>query len=223
MNEETQVNETESTTQTTDSQTTSVDSEVSSGEIETETAEGTEVESSSEEESETPEEILASSIEEKYGDMLDKFIDGNLTEEDYKALNKKGISREEFNIIAEATRLTTEKNDQTLYSFVGGHEQYKQLQEFANSNLSQEEKQLYNDAIGHDMKLARLVVLGLKAQMEQSEGYTPAMSIEGNSTAVSNESYDSRDAYYADKRNRLYGKDKAFTANVDAKRNASGF
>lgn len=164
------------------------------------------------------------SLEEKYGSFLAKSAEQELTEEEYIALENKGVSREEFDLLSTAYKGQIEKNDQELLSSVGGKEAYREIQSFANSTYSPEDLEVLNTALNTDISLAKLVIRGIKAQMEETQGVRPSMTIEASGvTAPSESRYNSRDEYFKEKRNPSYGKDKEYTKRVDARRNASGF
>lgn len=219
--------ETLSTTSTESEQTASVDSSLISdnteitSEIETEESSATE-DTQEEELEQTASKVL--SLEEKYGDLLSNSSERDLTEEEYKALESRGVSREEFDLLSTAYKGEIAKNDQELLSSVGGKEQYQEIQKFANSTYSPEDLEVLNQALNTDIGLAKLVIRGIKAQMEESQGVRPSMMIDASGSTASSESrYNSRDEYFKEKRNPSYGKDKEYTKRVDARRNASGF
>jgi hypothetical protein len=156
----------------------------------------------------------------KYEQMIQGFIDGDLTEEDYAAIEKSGLSREQFEIMAEGYKARQEKATQDLYSWVGGEQEYKALQEFGAANLSPEEIEVFNNAINYDSPaIAKMAVLGLRAMYQEKRGAPPSMRIESDgSSSQAVEAFQSQQEVIKALNDRRYGKDIAYTNMVNEKR-----
>lgn len=160
-----------------------------------------------------------------YDDMLLGFIEGNLEDADYEAIEATGLSRANFELMANGVKALQEKNTTELHGYVGGKDVYESLKEFASVNLSEEEIQGYNMAIASGQpRLAKMAALGLKAMMEAENGTKPTMRIESDgSSKDALERYSSQAEFLKDTKDYKYRTDKVYAAQVNAKRKNSGF
>jgi hypothetical protein len=160
-----------------------------------------------------------------YSEMISKAIDGAITPEDIAAIEQTGLSKEQFQMMADAQKAIQTKNNDTLYNVVGGKESYESLKSFAAEHLSDDEIDGFNSALrSGNMKIAEMAVLGLKAMAERERGRNPQMRLgsdgnEGQAVAP----YASQQDLIKDLNSRQYRIDPVFKATVDARRNKSGF
>lgn len=160
-----------------------------------------------------------------YSEMISKSIDGAITPEDIAAIEKTGLSKEQFQMMADAQKAIQTKNNDTLYNVVGGKESYDSLKSFAAEHLSDDEIDGFNSALrSGNMKIAEMAVLGLKAMADRERGRNPQMRLgsdgnEGQAVAP----YASQQDLIKDLNSRQYRVDPAFKATVDARRSKSGF
>lgn len=176
----------------------------------------------------TAEELAALSASEKFNvnDMIIKQLRGEeFTEADIAKLEKAGLGVDQIGLLAEAHKTLQLKNNAEIHEAVGGEQTYQGMKEFAAENLNDDEIDAYNSALhSGNMRLAKMAALGLKALMEAENGKPPAMRIaaDGDTKQVSG-AYATQAELIKDLNNRKYGKDPEFTAQVDARRNKSGF
>lgn len=160
-----------------------------------------------------------------YRELIQKFIDGEISDAEKEAIAKSGLPMEQFELMANAQKQIQVQNNTTLYNLVGGEQSYEQLKSFAVEHLSDEEIGAYNAALySGNMNLARMAVLGLKAMAEEKNGSHPEMRITGDGVSATGvDPYESQDALIKDMNNNKYGRNKEFTEKVNARRAVSGF
>jgi hypothetical protein len=172
----------------------------------------------------TPEQ-MASKLD--YTGLISKHIEeeGGLSAEDFAALEQQGLSKDQFLMMADAQKTIMLKNNDTLYGFVGGKENYESLKSFAAEYLSEAEIAGYNSAMASgNMKLAEMAVLGLNAMAERERGKAPTMRLTSDGiTAGNDQAYPDQASLIKDMNSRQYRQDPVFKATVDARRAKSGF
>lgn len=165
------------------------------------------------------------SFKPNYDGMIQGFIDGDLTDADYEAIEKSGLSRQDFEFMAGGYKAMQEKHTADLHNLVGGSEVYKSIQEYGAHNLSEEEIEVFNSALAsNNPKIAHMAVLGLKAMHDQEKGRAPAARIEATgNNEVATQGYESQADLIKDMSDRRYGKDMAYTKEINARRARSAF
>lgn len=160
-----------------------------------------------------------------YNEMISKAIDGSISKEDYAAIEKAGLSKEQFGMMADAQKAIQLKNNDTLYNVVGGKDKYEAMKSFAAEHLGEEEIEGFNQALrSGNMKIAEIAVLGLKALHERENGRKPNLRLSEDgvgSEAIS--AYQTQQELIKDLNSRKYRTDSEFKKLVDARRNKSGF
>ena len=171
------------------------------------------------------EEVPKTAFKPNYDGMIQGFIDGDLTDEDYAAIEATGLSKENFEFMAQGHKAIQEKNLAELHSYVGGPEQYQALAEFASTDLSDEEISAFNQAIATNNKgIAKIAALGLKALYEEKRGNPPVSRVSGSgSNEVSAQGFSSQQELINAMNSRKYKSDSAYRQEVDSKRAKSKF
>jgi len=225
-NQETQDQETQEATNTEESQETS---QAETQQVEHEpAADTTEIPKTTEELGITKSETQGDDQEdfgEEVNALVAQALAGKLSDEDRSLLDKAGIGHH-FDMIVEGYKAKQAANDQEIYSVVGGKESYAELQEWALSNLNEQEINSFNNAVlkSGDIGLAKLAVEGLQARYAKVNGQAPQKVLESGST--SNEGsrpFSSVDEYINETMSVKYKTDPEYAAKVEAKRNLSGF
>lgn len=159
-------------------------------------------------------------------EMIAKQLNGELSDADKAALEKAGLSEDQLNVLADAHKQVQLKNNDILYESVGGKETYEELKTFALENLSDDEIDVYNEAMRHpNFKIAQLATLGLHAMMQKHKGGSKPqerLSADGEGGARG-DAYSSQQELINDMKHWKYGRDAEYTADVDRKRAKSGF
>lgn len=173
----------------------------------------------------TPPATEAAPTKPNYDGMIQGFIDGDLTDEDYAAIEKSGLSKQDFEFMAGGYKAMQEKHTADLHNLVGGVEVYKSIQEYGAHNLTEEEIEVFNSALAsNNPKIAHMAVLGLKAMHDSSRGKNPTNRVESTgATETSVQGYASQADLIRDMSDRRYGKDANYTKEINARRSKSAY
>lgn len=165
------------------------------------------------------------SFSKELGALVDLALSDKLTPEQRKAIDDEGLGSY-FDMIIGGHKAQIEKNDQEIFSVVGSKEAYKELQEWAVSNLNDSEIESFNNAVVNsgDIGLAKLAVEGLQARYQRLNGSVPQKRIESGGTAnESSRPFSNREEYIRETMSMKYRQNPEYAAQVEAKRNVSGF
>ena len=157
-------------------------------------------------------------------DIVNEALSGELSEETKKLMDENGLTKH-IDMLVEGHKAIQERNNQEVFSTVGGEDSYKELQEWAGDNMDEQQREAFNSALfSGNLYLAKLAVQGLKAQYVAANGQEPNRVIEGgNSANEANRPFADREAYFAETRTIEYKRNPVHRAQVEAKRNKSGF
>ncbi len=166
------------------------------------------------EETSTDETVLDTTAFEK--EFLEK---GELSEESYKLLAEKGISKEVVDRYIEGRKAYVQAYDNEVMNSCGGQAEYFAMAAWAAENLSDEEKASFNGAVNsRDLGLAKLAVSGLYARYKAAGAGTPQTNfIEGTTSAKAPSLYKSEKEIVQDKKDARYEKDAEYRKSVDEK------
>lgn len=145
---------------------------------------------------------------------------GKLTDEDYAALEAKGISRQ-----AADDRIGYEiyKNEQALKKGLapyGDASDIPEAIEWARANWTQEQRETFNKAVeGSEGAAQYAIVGGLLQQFAASKGKADGTPIhgKGSTPAPRNTGYATKSDYVKDANNPAYDRDPSYRAQVEAK------
>ena len=157
-------------------------------------------------------------------DIVDEALRGELSEETQKLIEDNGLGKH-IDMLVEGNRAIQERNNQEVFSVVGGEDSYAELQEWGRNTMSKDQAQSFNDALfSGDMNLAKLAVQGLKAQYEAANGRSPDRVISGGDSAnADSQPFSDVKEYLSETKTTKYKRNPEFRAQVEAKRNRSGF
>jgi len=144
----------------------------------------TEVQDSTEEDSQTSAIIAAS----------DEFSEqGQLSEETYKTLEASGLSRNLVDSYIEGQQALQASGEAELLSEIGGREAYEQISEWASEALSENQLDAYNKALetGTDEQ-ASLALDWIKTKYEEANGVSPSSFIQGGTKGSGESAFESR-------------------------------
>tara|TARA_R100000152_G_C6749857_1_gene173491 strand:- start:229 stop:993 length:765 start_codon:yes stop_codon:yes gene_type:complete len=125
---------------------------------------------------------------------------------------------------AAASEFETLKQQQELnsiYSSVGGEENYNRMVTWAADNLPAEDIAAFNDAVNADLAQANLAVKGLAALYTQSTGSSPQLLQSRPEGSSGPAPYESLAQVMADMKTQEYKTDPAFRKKVEARLNVS--
>lgn len=174
---------------------------------------------------EKPEEPEKSEVTQpSIDDIVNEALSGELSEETKKLIEDNGLGKH-IDMLVAGHQAIQEKNNQEIFSLVGGKESYSELQEWGKNTLNKEEQAAFNDALfSGNMHLAKLAVQGLKARYVAENGKSPDRVIEGGGTAnESNRPFSSQMEYIKATQTLQYKQDPNYRREVESKRNISGF
>lgn len=104
----------------------------------------------------------------KYSDEFTK--EGNLSEDSYAELAKKGVSKDVINTIIQGQIARQQVALNSIYAQVGGEDTFKQMVQWASVSLSPEEREAYNKAVNsEDSQQIDFAVKGLHARYKQTQ------------------------------------------------------
>lgn len=141
---------------------------------------------------------------------------GQLSEEHYKALEKRGITREIVDQYIAGQEAQAEKYRDSIISKVGGQDNFSAMAEWAKVNMSEQEIAAYNKATSSaDMTVVENAVLGLAYRYQSAVGKDPKLlggqtagssgfqSVAQLTEAMKDPRYEKDPAYRKDVQNRL--------------------
>lgn len=144
---------------------------------------------------------------------------GSLTDEQFASLEKAGYPRNLVDQFIAGQEAVLAQRSATVYSSVGGEENYSAMIEWAGDNLKPAEIAAFNKAVnGSDMGQIMFAVRGLKAQYESSVGFEPSATVKGQTAPnTSGASYKSLAEMQRDMSDPRYSTDPAFRKVVEDK------
>lgn len=104
---------------------------------------------------------------------------GDISEEAFVALEAQGITREYATQYATGLKAQAELVEVKTYAEVGGKEQYAVIKQWADANLSAEQKQAFNLAMNSNLETFLGSVRNMKALYVAANGKAPNNRIEG--------------------------------------------
>jgi hypothetical protein len=139
---------------------------------------------------------------------------GELPEARYAELESKGIPREIIASYLEGQQAIVSGIQQSVFTEVGGEQQYIQMMEWAQNNLSESEVAIYDNSVNsNSMENTLYAVKGLHARYASEAGVEPNL-ISGDGTSSTGSTYQSAAEVKADMSNPLYKTDPTFRATV---------
>lgn len=145
------------------------------------------------------------------------FQNGNLTDASLKALEAKGIGKDQVDAYIAGQQALAAKAEEAGKALVGGSEKYSEMTAWAAGALSVEEKVAYNNAVNHrDPAFRELAILGLQAKFQRANGTDPQRQLNGGSSASTGEKgFGSRAEMSAAINDPRFNTDSAYRARVE--------
>lgn len=145
---------------------------------------------------------------------------GTLSPESYKELEDAGLSKEMVNAYIAGQQAIIDRQNEEIFKTVGGEENFDRLIEWAETNLSLEDKNAFNSAMDSgDMAQIKMVLSHVNSQFTGSVGGSNL--IEGDTSTTVGDIYESLAQMTADINDLRYKKDEAFRKKVRDKINRS--
>lgn len=151
---------------------------------------------------------------------------GDLSESSYKELEKAGITKKHVEAYLRGNEALMQQTITEITDMAGGMEGYRSVIQWAADNLPEEEITAYNEAMNSGNKpLIKMAVSGLVSRYRASEGSEPEL-VKGRAPAArsgAGAGFASKEEMVAAMRDPRYGKDSAYTREVERKTGASTF
>ena len=150
-------------------------------------------------------------IENEWGEK------GELSDETYGKLAKKGFDRVTVDTIIEGRKAIAQRFVGELSKVTGGADQMKQILEWSVTNLSEAEQEAYNSVVnGGDLETSKLALAGLLARYTKETGSPPDLVDGGESrpSAGGPKPFTSRAQVTEAMRDPRYKKDSAYQKAV---------
>jgi len=157
----------------------------------------------------------ASLTTESFTAYVDEYAqNGALSDKSYEALAKMGVAKELVDSYIEGRRSAAAAAENSVYSEVGGREQYQAMVSWAAQTLPAEEIDAYNEVINSgDSKKTLFAVRSLAARFKSNNSVEPARTVEGRRTEAT-DSFKSRAEMVAAMNDPRYAKDPAYRQSV---------
>lgn len=147
---------------------------------------------------------------------------GELSAETYQTLDKAGYPQDVVNAIISGMQATATQFANTVYSHVGGEDNFKGIQEFVTAQ-GQKAIDNFNKVVNSkDIDLVLMTMDGLKAQMSLKYG-TNTKNILGNTQTKATKGFASKAEMVAAMSDPKYAKDPAYRAEVQSRVVSSKF
>lgn len=143
---------------------------------------------------------------------------GEVSEESFAKLEAAGISRKHAERVIAAEQAAASQIVDSLAEQVGGREILQDMLEWAQTGLSQEEIQAYNEAINSgSVGAAKIMLRGIKAQYDAAQGTDPNL-IGGETTPAEGVApFTHPDQIVEAMSDPRYEVDREYTRKVDAR------
>lgn len=140
---------------------------------------------------------------------------GELSDDTLKAIEAKGIPRAYVDVYMAGLQAIQQQATNQVYSVTGGEDRYKAMMGWASANLSAAEIEAYNDAMSSNDASRNLAVQGLYAKFQANAG-TEGVTVQGSTTSTA-PAYQNWDEVKTAMKDKRYGKDRSYTAEVQNK------
>lgn len=153
--------------------------------------------------------------------QFDKFAEeysskGELSDDSFAELEKMGYPREMVETYIEGMRSSQTADAEAVMSVAGGTDGYQELTEWARDNMDTKELELYNQMVSTGTENAKMAVEWLMSKRETAGGVEPSL-VSGKASAPAKDEFRSTAEVVAAMKDTRYGKDPAYTKDVEQK------
>jgi hypothetical protein len=171
--------------------------------------------------SEEPEVVEEAEAPKSEGPNFDKFSqqfadEGNLSDESFKELEGMGYPREMVETYINGMQSAQTADADAVMSVAGGSDGYQELTEWAKANMETNELELYNNMVGTSTDNAKMAVEWLISKREAAGGVEPTL-LSGKASSPAKDEFRSTAEVVAAMKDARYGKDTAYTKDVEEK------
>jgi hypothetical protein len=152
---------------------------------------------------------------------FDKYADefsgkGELSPDSFAELEKMGYPKEMVDTYITGLRGTQSADADAVMSVAGGSDGYQELTSWAKDNMDVKELALYNQMVSTSTDNAKMAVEWLISKRESVEGVEPTL-LSGNAKPAAKDEFRSTAEVVAAMKDKRYGKDTAYTKDVEVK------
>jgi hypothetical protein len=153
--------------------------------------------------------------------QFDKFAEefassGELSEDSFDELANMGYPREMVETYIKGMQSAQTADANAVMDVAGGSEGYQELTAWAKDNMPENELLLYNQMVETGTDNAKMAVEWLMSKREAAEGVEPNL-VSGKSQAPAKDEFRSTAEVVAAMKDARYGKDPAYTRDVEDK------
>lgn len=150
-------------------------------------------------------------------DASDAFYkDGELSEDNIKALEENGIPREFVDAYVKGQQATMDAEVESIRSSVGGQENYDAMVDWASENLSADEIDTFDDLVSSSSAEAtKMAVKGLYARYMGESGQSSVNIAKGGTSKAAVQPFNSNAQVVEAMNDRRYQNDPAYRAEVE--------
>lgn len=152
---------------------------------------------------------------------FDKFSEefassGELSEDSFEELSKMGYPREMVETYIKGMQAASTADADAVMDVAGGAKGYEELTEWAKDNMPENELLLYNQMVSTGTDNAKMAVEWLMSKREAAGDVEPNL-LSGKSQAPAKDEFRSTAEVVAAMKDPRYGKDPAYTRDVEDK------
>jgi hypothetical protein len=141
---------------------------------------------------------------------------GELSNDSFTELEGMGYPREMVETYIKGMQSGATADVAAVMDVAGGEEGYAELTDWAKQSLDTKELELYNNMVDGGTENAKMAVEWLASKREAAEGSEPSL-LQGRASAASKDEFRSTAQVVAAMKDPRYGKDSAYTKDVEEK------
>lgn len=143
---------------------------------------------------------------------------GALSNETMANLAKAGYPKEVVESFIESRQVLENRFTEAVYKAAGGEQEYGRITEWAKNNLPEKVISSFNRAIdNNNLEAIGLMLEGIKSKMRAKQGTRNPSILGGSSNAGTSKGFTSKAEVVSAMSDKRYGRDAAYTAEVERK------
>ena len=152
---------------------------------------------------------------------FDKFAEefsskGELSSDSFAELEQMGYPKEMVETYIQGMKASSTADVDAVMEVAGGTDGYQELTDWAKANMQSNELEMYNNMVGTGTDNAKMAVEWLMSKREAVEGVEPTL-ITGKAKAAAKDEFRSTAEVVTAMKDKRYGKDPAYTKDVEQK------
>lgn len=154
-----------------------------------------------------------------FNDAVNEYNEyGALSSQTMADLAKAGYPKEVVESFIESRQVLESQFTDAVYKAAGGEQEYGRIVDWAKSNLPQKVVNSFNKAIdNNNLEAIELMLEGMKAKMRFQQGTRNPSILGGATNMASNKGFGSKSEVIEAMSDKRYGRDAAYTAEVERK------